>query len=140
VVFLGLVPLLLLVPNLLAAQSTPSTTEAAIPPVVWELVSFTETNGEPVTIDDPTRYTVQFLPEGQLVAQFDCNQGNGGYTAADGVLTLTPMATTKAMCAPDSYDLTFQQLLSQATSYQFDPESGHLVLAGDAGVLELQPT
>jgi para-nitrobenzyl esterase len=140
VVLLALLPLLLLAPTVLAAQATAATPEAAIPPVVWELVRLTETNGEPGAIDDPARYTLQFLSDGQLVAKFDCNQGHGGYTAVDGVLSLTPMATTKAMCPPDSHDTTFQRLLSQATAYQVDPETEHLVLTGDAGVLELQPT
>ena len=45
-----------------------------------------------MTIADPSRYTVQFLPEGRLLARLDCNQGRGGYTAAEGVLTLTPLA------------------------------------------------
>ena len=101
--------------------------------MIWQLVGFTETNAGPVTIADPSRYTVQFLPEGLLLARFDCNQGRGGYTAADGVLTLTPMAVTTAMCPPDSQDLAFQRLLGQATGYRFDPEVGHLVLRGEAG-------
>jgi heat shock protein HslJ len=139
-VLLALAPLLLFTPSVRAAQATPGPEASAIPPVVWQLAGFTEANGAPVTIADPTRYTVQFLPEGLLLARFDCNQGRGGYTAADGALSLTPMAVTAAMCPPDSYDLTFQRLLGQATSYRFNPEVGHLILRGEAGVLDLQPT
>jgi heat shock protein HslJ len=80
------------------------------------------------------------LPEGLLLAQFDCNQGRGGYTAADGVLTLTPMAVTARMCAPNSHGLEVQRVLGQATDYRFNPETGHLVLRGKGGVLDLQPT
>ena len=43
---------------------------------------FQRTGSCPVTIPDPWRYTVQFLPEGRLLTRLDCNQGSGGYTAA----------------------------------------------------------
>jgi heat shock protein HslJ len=133
-------PLMLLVPRTMAAPAAVTTDEPAIPPVVWELAGFAEPDRAPVTIDDPSRYTVQFLPEGVLVARFDCNEGRGGYTAADGGLAVGPMAATTAMCPPDSHGPTFQRLLAQATSYRFEPEQGHLVLRGEAGVLDLQPT
>ena len=129
---------LTLVAMAIAAQVTSPEPEPAIPAVVWELVAFTESNGAPVTIADPSRYTVQFLPDGEVVAQLDCNQGRGGYTAAGGVLTMTPMAATRMMCPPDSYDLPFQRLLLQATAYWIDPESGDLWLRGDAGELQFR--
>ena len=129
----------LLIPGLLAVLATPTPVAATIPPVVWELVSFTEPTSAPVTIADPTRYTVQFLPEGELRARLDCNQGRGGYTAADGVLTLTPLALTTAICPPDSSATTVQRLLARATSYRFDPEVGGLLLRGEDGVVQLQP-
>src|SRR4051794_6746027 len=79
---------LLLVPSAVAGPATPTATASGIPPVIWELVSFRETDRTPVTIADPSRYTVQFLPDGRLLARLDCNQGRGGYTAAAGVLAL----------------------------------------------------
>ena len=101
-VFLALAPLLLLAPSASAAQAGSDPDSLRIPPVVWQLAGVAEADGAPVTIDDPARYTVQFLPEGRLLARFDCNQGSGGYTAAEGVLTLTPLAVTTALCPPDS--------------------------------------
>ena len=129
----------LLIPGLFAAQAPAVPDATAIPPVIWEMVSFSEPDRAPVTIADPWRYTVQFLPEGRLLARLDCNQGSGGYTAAEGVLTLTPLAVTTAMCPPDSHGTTFQRLLEQATSYRFDPEVGALLLRGEDGVVQLQP-
>jgi heat shock protein HslJ len=129
----------LLIPGLFAAQAPAVPDEIAIPPVIWEMVSFSEPDRAPVTIPDPWRYTVQFLPEGRLLTRLDCNQGSGGYTAAAGVLALTPLAVTTAMCPPDSVDTTFQRLLARATSYRFDPEVGALLLRGEDGVVQLQP-
>ena len=70
----------LLIPDLLAVLATPTPVAATIPPVVWELVSFTESQRAPVTIAAPGRYTVQFLPAGELRLRLDCNQGRGGYS------------------------------------------------------------
>jgi heat shock protein HslJ len=103
------------------------------------MVSFSEPESVPVMIADPSRYTVQFLPEGRLLARLDCNQGSGGYTASAGVLTLTPLAVTTVTCPPDSEDTTVQRLLARATSYRFDPEVGTLLLRGEDGVVQLQP-
>ena len=125
-------------PGLLAAQATAAPSGSEMPPVVWELVGLTEADGAPVEIAEPPRYTLQFLPEGRVVARLDCNQGSGDYTAADGVLTLTPMAATLKLCLPDSQVDPFQRLLHQITAYQFDPE-GFLLLRGEAGELRLQP-
>jgi heat shock protein HslJ len=88
----------LLIPGLLAAQASAAPDATAIPAVIWELVRFSEPDRAPVTIADPWRYTVQFLPAGRLLVRLDCNPGSGGYTAAAGVLTLTPLAVTTAIC------------------------------------------
>ena len=129
---------LLLVPSMVVGPATPTATASGIPPVIWELVSFSEPESGPVTIADPSRYTVQFLPEGRLLARLDCNQGSAGYTAAAGVLTLTPLAVTTAICPPDSEDPRVQTILESATSYAFDPD-GLLLLHGDNGSLHLRP-
>jgi heat shock protein HslJ len=130
---------ILLIPGLLAAQAPAVPDATAIPPVIWEMVSFSEPDSAPVMFADPSRYTVQFLPDGRLLTRLDCNQGSGGYTAAEGVLTLTPLAVTTAICPPDSHGATFQRLLEQATSYRFDQEVGGLLLRGEDGVVQLQP-
>src|SRR5262249_18752785 len=129
---------ILLVLSALASQATPSVPTTGIPPIVWELASYTVTNGEPVDVTEPARYTLQFLPDGLLSARLDCNQGSGGYTANDGALTLTPMAATLKLCEPDSQVDAFTSLLHDVTSYRFDPD-GSLLLQGDAGALRLQP-
>ena len=85
-----------------------------------------------MAIDDPTRYTLQFLAEGELLARVDCNQGHGGYTAADGVLTVTPMATTRMACRAGVADTVFLRLLLAATAYEFDAD-GRLRLRGGHG-------
>ena len=137
-VLLALAPLLLLVPSVVAGPATPTATASGIPPVIWEIVSFSEPESAPVTITDPSRSTVQFLPDGRLLARLDCHHGHGGYTAAAGVLALTPLVVTTAICPPDAEDPRVQAILERATSYTFAPD-GLLVLHGDTGSVHLRP-
>ena len=128
---------LFILSHVFLAQATPTPPDLGIPPVVWELVSYTEADGVPIEIVDPTRYTLQFQPDGQLLAKFDCNHGSGQYTASDGVLTVSPMATTLILCPDDSQATPFQLLLDAATSYEIDAE-GFLLLHGDTGSLRFR--
>jgi heat shock protein HslJ len=119
------------------AQATP-TTEPIIPPVVWELVSLSGPDGANVDIAEPARYTVQFLPDGTLVAQFDCNHGGGSYEASDGTLTVVGLRSTLMACEPGSHDTRFSFALDKATTFAFDPD-GNLLLSGAGGSLRLRP-
>ncbi|HET7093342.1 MAG TPA: META domain-containing protein, partial [Thermomicrobiales bacterium] len=100
----GIVTLLFLALFGPAEHATPPPGRQAIPSVVWELTALTGPDGGQVTIDDPSRYTAQFLPDGTLVAQFDCNQGGGSYTAAGGALTIVGLRSTMMACEPGSRD------------------------------------
>lgn len=130
--------LLLLFPAIALAQATPTPAESGIPPLVWELVAFTGADGVETEVEEPSRYTVQFLPDGQLAAKFDCNVGGGGYTAADGAIEIGPMRTTLALCEPESYGDVFTIMLGKATAYEIDGD-GFLLLSGDEGTLRLRP-
>ena len=93
-----------------------------------------------MTIADPSRYTVQFLPDGRLLARLDCNHGRGGYTAAEGVLALTPLARRPRMrCPPDSAATRFQTILARARRRMRSTPDGLLLLRGDTGSLQLRP-
>ena len=96
-------------------------------------------NGFHADIEDPSRYTLQFLPDGRLTAKLDCNQGSGGFSATDGVLEIEQMISTLALCDADSNGHNFQFVLQGATKYAFDPD-GFLLLSGDEGDLKLRPT
>jgi heat shock protein HslJ len=119
------------------AQATPTPNDTAIPPLVWELVELTGEDGSPIEIAEPASYTVQFLPDNTLAVRADCNQAAGTYTAGDGALELGLIASTLALCPPDSQAESFRSLLEQATTYAFDRD-GFLLLGGDNGSLRLR--
>jgi heat shock protein HslJ len=120
-------------------SGTPSPTASSLPPVVWELVSLTGANGLHVDIEDSSRYTLQFLPEGRMAAKLDCNQGSGGFRASDGAIAIEQMVSTLALCDADSNGHNFQLVLQGVTKYAFDPD-GFLLLSGDKGNLKLRAT
>jgi heat shock protein HslJ len=121
-------------------QATPTPpTEPRIPPVVWELTAFAESDADPVDIAEPERYTVQFLPDGQLAIRADCNSGGASYTAENGTLQISPIRTTLVGCPPDSQADPFLILLEAATTFEFD-DDGMLQITGPEGSLTLRPT
>ena len=68
--------------------------ETAIPPIVWSMTAFTTVG----PINEPGRYTVQFLEDGQISAHADCNWVAGAWKAGDGLLDVTITQTTLALC------------------------------------------
>jgi heat shock protein HslJ len=128
----------------LLATTTPAATPvppgaAAIPPLVWELVELPSNEGQPIAIDEPERYTVQFLPEGELAIGADCNRATGTYTLSDDTLSITIGISTLALCPPDSQADSFLALLEETSTFAIDPE-GMLVLTGDQGAMRFRPS
>lgn len=137
-IVIGTVLLALLLAANPLAQATPTPPpDPDIPPVVWQLVAFAEADADPVEVTEPERYTVQFLPEGELAIQADCNSGGATYTASEGTLQISPIRTTLIGCPPDSRADPFLILLAAATSFEFD-DDGMLLLTGPEGSLTLR--
>lgn len=119
------------------AQATPVPARTAIPPVVWELIEFSHSAADTVEIAEPSRYTLQFQPDGKLAIGADCNQAVGTYTAENGSLDINVTVSTLALCPPDSQAEPMQALLDRAAAYRFD-DDGTLLLLGDDGTLRLR--
>jgi heat shock protein HslJ len=123
----------------LVTPATPVPESNALPPIVWQLIAITNPAEEVIEITDPNRYTVQFLPDGSLLIQADCNRGRSAYELVDGKLVVHPGLSTLALCPADSRDQEFVTALNGATTFAFDDE-GLLLLTGSAGDLTLQAT
>ena len=105
----------------------------------WQLVRIEGSDGKIHAPQDRSRYMLAFAPHGELSARIDCNRGSGTWSANDsGALAFGELATTRAMCPPDSlYDL----LVSQWTHVRlYALRGGHLFLTlpGD-GTYEFEP-
>ena len=124
----------------LAAQGAPAATpepDAPIPPVTWQLVEASLADGTVHTPDDPSRYTIQFLPDGQVAIQADCNQGGGMYEIDGMSLSMPALRTTLIACPDDSLGNDYGLWLSQATSFELTDEALILSLE-DGGTLRFQ--
>jgi heat shock protein HslJ len=121
----------------LALQGTPEP-EGGIPPVVWQLMRIAPPTGSARIPDDPSKYTLQFLPDGKVNVRADCNSGQGRY-ATDGVkLTIEEVTLTLIGCEPNSLGNEFASILAFVNSFAviFDEL---VVTATDGTTLHLVP-
>jgi heat shock protein HslJ len=94
-----------------ATAPSPITTAPAI--VVggtWSLQSINWSDTTTVTTE-PGQFTLALGDDGRVTMKVDCNRGTGTYTLADTMLTVGPLATTKAYCASAPLDDQFLQII-----------------------------
>jgi heat shock protein HslJ len=124
-----------------AAQGTPSPSPGTgIAPVVWQLTRFENANGLTVEPDDPSLYTVQFLPDGKANVRADCNNGQGNYEIDGSSLMIEEIVTTLVGCPPESFGEEFVQHLQEVESFAYAEEELVLSLASLGGVLHFVPS
>ena len=106
----------------------------------WKLTKISYGDNTTYKPDDPTKYTLTFLTEGRVAVRIDCNRGRGTWKSLEpGRLEFGPMATTRAMCPPNSlYDLVVRDL-PNVRSYLL--KDGHLFLSllANSGTYEFEP-
>lgn len=85
------------------------------------------------------RYTLDFLPQGQLLIRADCNRGQGNWQQDGSQLLIEAIALTRAMCRPESIDQRFLTDLGYVRSFVL--RSGNLYLAtqADGSIMEFEP-
>lgn len=105
---------------------------------VWELQQIQYNNDTLLTPDAPERYTIEFLDDGNVAIQADCNFVRGTYDveSAD-FITLGP--STLAACPPDSIDDEFRMGLEDAAIYFFQEGYLYMDMPADAGTLQFAP-
>jgi heat shock protein HslJ len=119
--------------QLMQEQGPVTDAAPAIPPIVWQLVAFPGVG----VVDEPGRYTAQFLPDGTLSLRADCNWVGGFWSGANGVLDITVSTSTLVGCPPDSLEQPFVQALDAATAYVVDGFT--LVITTPSGDLQFTP-
>lgn len=79
----------------------------------WHLLSIQsmdDTQGG-TRIDDPSRFSLHFQPDGQAVFRLDGNRGTGHYQVSpsadlsNGQMSFGPVAATRALCQPPHLDV-----------------------------------
>ncbi len=115
------------------AETAPA--EATLTGVVWEWVDFIDPVSEPLVIETPAQYTIEFMDDGSAAVKADCNNGAATYTAEEGSISITVGAMTLALCPEGSLSDQFVQYLNAAAVYSFDEGDLLLDLPVDSGTL-----
>ena len=102
--------------------------------MVWQWVS-TQTPTEKITVDDPDKYTIEFLPGGQVNVQADCNVAGGTYTTSDSHIKITIATTTLAACPPGSLGDQFIKELNEAVIFLFEGDDLLIDRIYDSGTM-----
>jgi heat shock protein HslJ len=111
---------------------------------IWYWLAFEDSadgaESNDIIVDEPSKYSIEFLRDGTYHMLADCNTGIGSYTAEANGLVLQPGLSTQAACEPGSLHDTFVARLSDVVSYVFD-DAGNLVLnlKMDAGNMVFGP-
>jgi len=105
---------------------------------VWQLQDIQFSDGTLGAANPPESYTVEFLADGALVVQADCNRGRGQFTTdqAEG-LTIGNLATTRAACPSGSLSNEFLRALQGAATYSFQDDQLFIKPSTDTGTLRL---
>jgi heat shock protein HslJ len=111
-----------------------------LPGKTWQLVEIVSMNDRIDTPNNRSLYTVEFKTDGAAQIRADCNRGTGSWTSTSpGELQFGQIATTQALCPPDSLHDRFLEQFSWIRSYVV--ENGHLFLAtmADGSILDFEP-
>lgn len=126
------------------AQRTPSARERKsseaealeIIGVVWRLMEIQKLETKIVGVDDPNKYTLELLPDGNVRIRADCNRGFGTYRMTGREISFNKTAYTRAACPPGSLFDVYTQTLEQANSYVVEGGNLYITYGTDGGILK----
>jgi heat shock protein HslJ len=120
--------------------SAAPTGAAALQGTHWQLVKFQGGDDRTLTPDDPTKYTIEFAPGGQVAVQLDCNRGRGSWKATpQGQLEFGSLALTRAMCPEGSLHDHLAKQWTFVRSFVIKDGRLFLSLMADGGIYEFSP-
>lgn len=101
----------------------------------WQLVSLQQDGSAPVTVPDPSSYTLRLEEDGRVNVKSDCNSCGSTYTLNESAtsIEIRPLACTRVACQPGSLDPRFAQALEGSKSVTLD--AAQLTLSGDGVTL-----
>jgi heat shock protein HslJ len=107
--------------------------------VVWVWVEFLENNDTVTRPNMPANYTLEFLPDGQVALQADCNRANGTYSVNGSQLEIEIMTTTLAACPEGSLGDKYIQLLNDAVAFIREGDQLFIDIQFDTGSMKFLP-
>jgi len=113
---------------------------ASLGGTAWQLVEIASMNDTVDRPDDPSQYTLDFIADGTALIRADCNRGTGSWNSdGERQLQFGPIASTKALCPPDSLSENYLAQLSWVRSYVMKEEHLFLATMADGSIIEFAP-
>jgi heat shock protein HslJ len=123
-----------------AGPTASAETASGLAGSAWRLVKISSMDDTVHTSPDSAAYTLEFVTDGSVRIQADCNRGTGSWTSdAPGQVQFGQIAATMAICPPGSLHDIYMAQFQWVRSYVI--ENGHLFLAtmADGSIIEFQP-
>lgn len=122
-----------------ACSNIPDSTPPPAPPVThlgnWFWIASTSADGAQ-NIEQPQRYQIEFVDDGSLRVQADCNRGGSRYSIlSESQLQIAPIALSKRACPDDSQDRLFVRQLAGVTKMTLNGQQLRLESANGAEVM-----
>jgi heat shock protein HslJ len=118
-----------------SSQVTESESSPELVDTIWRWDQTLMNNDDAFVPDNPNNYTVQFLPDGTVSIQADCNRVGGSYTTDGSSITIETGPTTLVACPPGSLGDAFVSQLSGVAIYFFEGQNLFLDLKFDSGTM-----
>jgi len=123
-----------------ALQPAPSGTGQPLTGPVWKWTTTQMNDGSRLTPGDPNRYLIEFLADGHVAVQADCNRVAGTYTVNGNQLAVTLGPSTLAACPPGSLGDEFVRQLGNIRSYFSKGENLILEIKMESGSMIFAPS
>ncbi len=118
-----------------SSTQTPTGADTELTSKKWMWVKTQMSDGAETLPSAPGKFALTFQTDMRLIANTDCNNGNGSYElGADNAMTIGPMATTMMFCE-GSTETQFFQGLSNVGSYKISDGQLWLMLKMDSGTM-----
>ena len=120
--------------HLMRADSENRSAKLAGPVWRWEETLFNDgknlkPNGE------PSKYTIQFHPDGNFNIHMDCNSGGGQYLIENNKIAIGSIRTTLVACPPGSLAQEFVRPLKSLGTFSLEAQNKHLKLKLDSATV-----
>ena len=105
----------------------------------WGLREIRYNNGETIKVNQPDRYTLEFICDGNVKIRADCNRARGTYTLNGSQLTIQIGPMTRVACPPDSIADRYLRDLGAAANYFIQDGQLYIDLRDDVGTMVFAP-
>ena len=137
---LTLLILAIFVGSITAQRGKGSSTPTDLTGTSWQLVKFQNSDGETVTPDDKSKYTITFGANGHATVRVDCNRGGGPWKyKGTNQIEFGSMNISHAKCGPGSLHDSIVREGAAVRDYSI--RNGHLFfsLKDGGAAYELEP-